>query len=69
MKENIEDEKISQKISPEEKKYDNIISLDEIDNLNYGDNNMLEQFEKKYSGKCLKIIGTAFEKGTISDGV
>lgn len=57
MKENIEDEKISQKISPEEKKYDNIISLDEIDNLNYGDNNMLEQFEKKYSGKRVKITG------------
>lgn len=57
MKENIEDEKISQKISPEEKKYDSIISLDEIDNLNYGDNNMLEQFEKKYSGKRVKITG------------
>lgn len=57
MKENNEDEKISQKISPEKKKYDNIISLDEIDNLNYGDNNMLEQFEKKYSGKRVKITG------------
>lgn len=57
MKENNEDEKNSQKISLEKKKYDNIISLDEIDNLNYGDNNMLEQFEKKYSGKRVKITG------------
>ena len=63
MKENNEDEKNSQKISPEKKKYDNIISLDEIDNLNYGDNNMLEQFEKKYpavKGKKLVLYAPTF---------